>query len=885
MESPNTSPDNKSSMSAPQPAESRPAGGKRGRWILFAVALVAILAGLGGAFYLARQGKLPAVNLPSHNSAGSDGGGASPLTQLSAEEKKEAYEEEVGEVRNRIARLEAYLGAFPKSLYDWDALAQSFTTPQAAFEYVRDQVALEPYAGVMKGAQGTFLTRGGNDLDRAVLLAALLKQQNVSAKIAHGKLPAPQARSLLQQIVSGPDAMDLILKSLPKDPPATKLSENQREVGRLFRQRVGARGKELSEAVDQYSPRLESLLKTAGLAVGADATGRQVETLQDHYWVQANIDEQTVDLDPAFSSAQLGQKFAEAEETLDPEGLPDNLFQQIRFRVVAEHLKGGRTTSTDLVSQETNAVDLWGKNVRLALAPQADSPDVNEFQPSLVIGEEAVTGQPLQIRPEKGGGESAGEEETGNPLGGIGGVGSSGLQKPEAKKPKGKPTGEVLGRVYFEVTSTAPHLPDAHYRRVILDRLEFSQGKAQLQPALADDRTIRPLLLQVWDGAVSAGPFHPLYVFQTHIAALKILAPIEEKARADAYLGQEFSADDNPGPTLSPELVGYFFFSDFTHHQLQRQAAPHTRGYYERPRLAFYRHGLAIADWSDPGGPRRYQEGIDLLNAPIQFAGPQEEISKLALKSGIADTALERYIKANQVSFNALPLFAAAAEQKISVLTIGPARKATLESVAVSPAIKNVLQSELAEGRMLVLPVRLVTLNQTQTFGWWSIDPSTGYALGKMELGAAQGMVESTQMQERVAKWSEIFVKFYGDLLKCYMMGLASALGELDYYGPGGGAPAPGSGQGIILYHGKPGRNPMPTSQKIAECAIGAACEALTDVMNEMAYGGYGADAFEQEAHTLKEIIFNFAADQAFERGQKKALGAACEGALKSSMK
>lgn len=884
MEEPREKPAGERLPNAPRLEGGKPSRRRKAKWI-FLSALLLIIFLAGGALYWARQDRWRLPGL-FHRTAPCCGESASAaVAELSPEERQQAYREEVSELEGRVTRLEAYLGAFPKQLYDLDALAHSLTTPQAAFEYVRDQVALEPYPGILKGVQGTFLTRGGNDLDRALLLAALLKQQDVSVRIAHGKLPAVQAQGLLQQITSSPDAVDLILKTLPKNAPSSKLSENQRQVADLFQQRVENRGRELTETVDQNSQRLESLLKTAGLVIGQDPKPRQVEALQDHYWVQATLDEQTIDLDPSFSSATFGQKFADAEASLDSEELPDNLFQRVRFRLVAEHLTDGRAASTELISQETKAADLWGKNFRFALAPQSDSPDVNEFQPSLVIGDETATGPSFQIRPREGGDEPGGGDEAGNPLGGIGGVGSSGLQKQETKKPRAKPTGGILGRLYLEVLSRAPHLPESRYHRVIVDRLESHQGKLQVDPALADDRTIRPLLLQVWDGAVSVGPFHPLYVFQTHVAALKILAPLEEKAMADAYLDQPFSAEDIPGPTLSPELVGYFFFSDLTHHQLQQQAAPHTRGYCERPRLAFYRHGFAIADWSDPGGARRYQEGLDLLNAPLQFAGPQEEIPRLALKVGIADTALERYFKANEASFNALPLFAAAAEQKIPLLTIGSLQKATLDSVPVSPAIRNILQGELTEGRALILPARLVSLNQTQTFGWWSIDPSTGYALGKMELGGAQGMVESTQMQERVAKWSEIFVKFYGNVEKCYMMGLASALGEVDYYGPGGAAPAPGSGRGVILYHGKPGQNPMPSSKKIAECVISAACDALADLMNEMAGGSYGAGEWNKEAHALKEIIFNFAADQASEYVGKKAITATCEAALKSSMK
>jgi hypothetical protein len=72
--------------------------------------------------------------------------------------------------------------------------------------------------------------------------------------------------------------------------------------------------------------------------------------------------------------------------------------------------------------------------------------------------------------------------------------------------------------------------------------------------------------------------------------------------------------------------------------------------------------------------------------------------------------------------------------------------------------------------------MRLVALNQTQTFGWWSIDSSTGFALGKMELGGAQDMAETSKLEEKVRAIAEIFGRFYGGLTGCYMLSIADAL-------------------------------------------------------------------------------------------------------------
>src|SRR5688572_3380542 len=42
------------------------------------------------------------------------------------------------------------------------------------FRFVAEQIRYQPYAGLLRGAEGTLMARAGNAADQAVLLAALL---------------------------------------------------------------------------------------------------------------------------------------------------------------------------------------------------------------------------------------------------------------------------------------------------------------------------------------------------------------------------------------------------------------------------------------------------------------------------------------------------------------------------------------------------------------------------------------------------------------------------------------------------------------------------------------------------------------------------------------
>lgn len=791
---------------------------------------------------------------------------AAALAGLSPEQKQQGYDTEVANLQGRLNRLQSVLDAFPKELTDVRALAATLTTPQAAFEFVRDKVAFEPYPGAMKGARVTLLTRGGNSLDRALLLAAILKQNGVPAKIAHGTLTPDQAQTFLQQIAVQPGSVEQILRSLPPHAFPTDLTDRQKEI----RKRLIARGKEagktLNDALEKTLPLLRFGLQKYGAPNGAAVASRQLEILQDHYWVTATVADQPVDLDPSRKDASANTKLTAAIETFDPDDLADRLFQHVRFRLVGEFLENGQLQSTELLAREMKTTDLFGKNIRLAVAPPAFQGNEQRFQPLLMVGDEQTGGQEFRMSGQVSGAEENATEGTsgvdtgtgkaaGGLLGGLGGDEETTPPPPPPKPATVAAGGPVLARLYWEVTSSGPHLADVHYQRIILDRLAHLGAKAQVQPALTDDR-VRSLLIQVWDGAIALGSSTPVYSLSAQMETLKAQESVEEKALAQAYLGRSFGVGDLPGPALPPELIAYFFSSDMARFLLGRRHAPQAKSYYERPRLALFRHGFVVGDWSRPQGAPRFADGIDLLNSPFQFVGDSNDAQRLAMESGIVDTNLERLTVHPDRSFNALPLFAAASAQGVSILTITPGKNSALNQIPIPPAIRNVLAEELANGQTLVLPARLVKLGDVQTFGWWSIDPNTGMTLGKMELGGGQAMEEHIGLRKATGKLSYILGKFYGGLLNCYMTAEAESLG--------------GAEEG---------------SPKLAECVLEASCELVGELtamaMTTAVFAWASEPEVEEDIKMADDLIFEWSKEELADKGAGTVLTGICQAVMK----
>jgi hypothetical protein len=829
-------------------------------WAAIAALLVLLVAVAGVVLYFAKRG-LPAKGV-AKAAAGAQTEVAASIATLSPDEKQQAYKVEVQALQDRLARLHSYLDGFPKALTNVDALAQTLATPQAAFEYVRDHVAFEPYPGVMKGARATLLTHGGNSLDRALLLAAILKQNGVAVKISHGKLTPDQAQKLIQQIAAQPDSVEQTLRSLPAHAPPTNLTDHQKQIGKRLVARGQDAGKALNDALEKTLPLLQSGLP--GVPNGAATASRQLEILQDHYWVTAMVENQPTDLDPSAKDATVNARLTDAVETFDPDDLADPLFQHMRFRLVGEFLEKGQLQSTELLAKEMKTTDLFGKDIRLEVAPSTFQKDETRFQAMVMVGDNQTPGQPFGLSGQVSGGEGSTTEGTGGPdtgtaaaaggmLGGLGGdEGATPTPPPQPKAPpKATAGGPVLARLYWEVTSAGPHLADAHYQRVILDRLAASGPNPQIQPGLTDD-AVRRLLIQVWDGAIAVGSSTPLYGLSTQLATMEAQESMDEKARARAYLGQSFRVEDLPGPALPPELINYFFSSDVARFLLAKRHGLKAKSYYERPRLALFRHGFVVGDWSRPQGALRFADGIDLLNSPFQFVGDSKDAQRLAMESGIVDTALERLTVHPDRSFSTLPLFAAASAQGVSIRTLTAGQKSGLDDVDVPAPIRNVLAGELVQGQTIILPARLVKLGNTQTFGWWSLDPDTGLALGKMEMGGAQAMEENIQLRKATGKLSYILGKFYGGLLTCYMTAEAESLG--------------GAEEG---------------SEELAECVVADSCDLVAELTAMAATTAVFAWAsegeVEEEIKMADDLIAEWVTEESVDYPTGKLLGAVCE--------
>lgn len=736
--------------------------------------------------------------------------------------------DDIDALHERVEAIAQVVDALPH-LADIDAVSRSLATPEAAFLFVRDQVANELYRGVQKGAWGTLATRGGNDVDKALLLAALLKARGVVVQLAHGTIDAATQQRLAAEPLAHPDAATLSLSALKVPAAAVALDTQDQLIAVQFDQAVKRRAAAMGAAVDQAY---------GILAPSAPTAPPTPTSAADHYFVHASIDGKPVFFDPTLTANAPGATLVSAPATVDADAVPEDQFQTLRFRAVGAYLDGGKLIETTVLDKTVRAADLLGKPLRFVVSTSGGA-SANDFRAQLLIAEDRTDGETFHLH--KTSGKDAGSGGLGGGLGGMfGGLGGG-------APPPSHTSDAPLARLWLDVTEAAPGQQPFAVRRVIMDRLN---GPGNALAAGQTDSLARQLLLQVWDGAADAGEFAAPFVFRTQAAALKTVDTAAHVAYAAYEKHQAVGIGDLPKPVLSTSIVSLFFTSDLARHVIAHKLGQPVRSWYEVPRLAFLRRGARIADWQSSTPGAVYAEDTDLFEPLLGFSGSAAAVRELALRAGITDTALEAHIGSAAARPGTLAVFAA--------MPTGSSRHYTdagsLPNVP-SGAVLRALKQDAVSPAGVVAPSAFVSVGGTPRFGWWAFAGGTPYALGKMELGGGQDLSEQKELQE-VPKKVKPYIEFDGNITKCFVATAVSGLAGEE------------------------------AQDQLTECMVSAVCDLIADLATEQV-GEAAQEAIvdEEMIEELQTILKKLIAVDLKIAGTKSHLAKGCEDKVGGALK
>ena len=236
-------------------------------------------------------------------------------------------------VEEHRALVEELCGTIDRSQFDLEALGDKLGwDPEVITQFVRDEIEFEQYPGLLRGAEGTLMSRAGNSLDQAVLLGKMLKDGGLDARIARTELTLEQAKSLLSQMKP---------RRNQAPPPADVERWNK-----ISSQRGEAAPPTTAVASPASGPEIDLALETANLLERALEEGRIgapqeptpfAEEARDYYWVEyrESASGPWSRTHPAFSEIESAPSELAASEHFT-EQIPSELQHQFRLEVFIE---------------------------------------------------------------------------------------------------------------------------------------------------------------------------------------------------------------------------------------------------------------------------------------------------------------------------------------------------------------------------------------------------------------------------------------------------------------------------------------------------------------------------------------------------------------------
>jgi hypothetical protein len=584
-----------------------------------------------------------------------------------------------GDIANAYADVAV---SIPADRYDLDLRTTELAAGVApAFALARDEIRAESYSGSLQGAAGAYQSRGANSIDRSLLLAQILKTKGIDARFASCKLDANSAETLATALFAAPPAQAPVAASSPNPDGLT---------ARIF-----------ARANRDLTALRAALGTTTGLGSGLSHADLIAE-LQDHTWVQAQVNGTWTDLDPSFPDAVAGKAYCTPDATTAD--IPQTEQQTITIRVGTETLTAGTLSQSVVLEKSFPAATLLGRQIYLANAPAGDTSglgDKSTYVPQLAVSGTSFGGKPIRF--------ADGAASPGALAGQTSAIGAipDGSQSPSAAPSSTPNAGPFLVAEWLELAVAFPNGKTDTTRRFLFDR----GGMAWRASAAHDSNALAPLASDangplaaqsIFQIDVSAGG-HDLRAYQAALAVATAAAPAASGTIYDV---------------LWPLAIHDFAFAIESDARVvpSLEDRPGVRFYADSPRIFVFETAPA------PDGKSGTYLATDLRRDTIRGvardAGTASAVADGLLRFGAMEGALEEEIaeppsdlRQNGSSFGATSDLLGS--DGITVFHPG----ADLASVK-DPETAARMRAALATGATLAVPSNVLAGGPS---GWWEV--------------------------------------------------------------------------------------------------------------------------------------------------------------------
>ena len=679
--------------------------------------------------------------------------GAHSLVAAHAQPATSDYPTALERVDTVMGAVQALRDGIDRTLFEADELAFELAFDDAATisRWVGENIAYQPYRGLLRGPDGTLMTGAGNSLDQAVLLARLLGDAGYTVRIGLGQLDEARAQELLLQ-ASAP-----VLSS-----DARQLLESSEEQLAVLAELPGVDGQAFRSALEQFlqpptvaadlfaeaqltAAQIVDLVSANGVELGGDLHADLLEEAREYAWVEFRFS-------PAEEWQQAHPLMADGFEAPEArryiEGaVPAELQHRLRIEVMIERKLGDSLEVLPVMDTwERPVANAWGTVLTYANVPSgmgaAGVEDIEavlaesafflpQWNGSMAPGATAFDMEGILLEPSTAGNQAAGvfkqvNEKLQSAVGALGALGNSG----------GGGDPQALTSQWIEYTLVSPGGEERTYRRVVFDRIgEEQRGQGGIEPVAMSEAEARLALMTNMRIMTFPGSPRPEYLLDQFLSRFLETTPFLEYAVARLHGVEPELTAEQAMAEASP--IEHLLTVQLFDSGLGQQSG--ALSYRSQPSLLVYSNGLAgtleeataFTSLDIVHNARRMlrREGDRYLADP-----------SAAVEQGVWETIVEREILASSGAvWNTTTAIANALGAGGELRVVEPHADAAALGLPAQ-ATAN-LQRDLDRGYAAVLPA---SFPEGERAAWWRVDPATGETLGITADGRGQSVTEYT---------------------------------------------------------------------------------------------------------------------------------------------
>lgn len=622
----------------------------------------------------------------------------------------------------------------------------AFEDPETLLEYVVDRIAFQSYFGILRGVDGTLVSRAGNAFDQSLLLANLLVDAGYDAQLATATLSDADAKRLLSRLGEAPaiaperltvteEVANDLLAEFGIDPGSFDMADLAPENSAAF-----AQAQTVQSALAPY------------LAAAPDIDQQLLSEAKMYAFVRYRLSssDEWSELHPAFG--HLAAPSVEIEEVFDGT-IPDEFVQTLSVEVLIERKVEETLELVPVTNEWRRPVgNMLGQPIEISIVPMREVPTTamqsggfnqSTFFVAQINQNRDTTKEAFEMM-----GRTLDTDVAADPaadyfqtLGGslnvaTGLLGALGSTDREAVEPL------ALTGVVVRFVMNIPGGKEVTYERYVYDRItpENRADGSQLIPIPEDEMPHG--MVQQHILLVNPGSFSDVYAEYTLLdMSVKGMQAYTDIANLEARY-EEAGMEMPPEEAL--EIIGPIGMKAHWPLLASFDSMPTPEGtMMYRPEATIVSAGT-VTGATPEQAPRFVVDVIHNHRRVLNNTGRGFTVDQATtMLYGAWETALEKqyaeYLAGGEVEAqNALNMFSSGTP----AFTVFTGTDTDISSVPWE--IRRALQADLERGYTVLYP------EGTADTHWWRLDPHSGELLGVGANGSGQAILEYLELIESI---------------------------------------------------------------------------------------------------------------------------------------